>query len=86
MLLLHHPHLLLVLEHREVRLRESAGGRRGPHPGELGVVVQLLLLELLLVVVVHARVVLERGAAWPDHGGPVEGTTSATAVGADVDP
>ena len=76
-----------MLEHREVRLRESAGGRRGPHPGELGVVV--LLLELLLLV--HARVVLERGAAGPDHGGPVEGAAAssaavAAAVGADVDP
>ena len=78
-----------MLEHREVRLRESAGGRRGSHPGELGVVVLLLLLELLLLlVVVHARVVLEGGAAGPDHGGPVEGAAaaSAAAVGADVDP
>ena len=48
----------------------------------------LLLLELLLLVVVHARVVLERGAAGPDHGGPVEGAAagSAAAVRADVDP
>ena len=43
--------------------------------------VLLLLLELLLLVVVHARVVLERGAAGPDHGGPVEGA-AASAAGA----
>ena len=45
----------------------------------------MLLLQVLLVI--HADIMLERGASGPDHGRPVEGAASnAAAVRTYLDP
>ena len=44
----------------------------------------MLLLQVLLVI--HADIMLERGASGPDHGRPVEGAAAAAAVRTYLDP